>query len=177
MKLSDFLAPLDALLRQHRIRYAIIGGYAVAAWGEARATRDVDLLCSAGDMSLLIEALIGAGLRSEHRSGDSDDPISDVVRIDMGAGDDPYEIDVLFNIRDSPQGILDRVRTIQVEGLALPIASPEDTIILKLLGGSPRDLEDATSIVQVQNVRLDLSLIRQICPEYLRGTLERMVGI
>ena len=49
MTLSALLKPLDSILKKCQIRYAVIDGYAVAAWGEVRATRDVDLLCATGD--------------------------------------------------------------------------------------------------------------------------------
>jgi len=43
MNLRDVLARIDGLLKRCGIEYAVIGGYAVAAWGEVRATRDIDL--------------------------------------------------------------------------------------------------------------------------------------
>jgi hypothetical protein len=70
MTLRDLIAPIDELLRQERIRYAVIGGYAVAAWGEVRATQDLDLLCSLADVSRLVKRLERAGLRFDQRTGD-----------------------------------------------------------------------------------------------------------
>jgi predicted nucleotidyltransferase len=175
MNLRDFLAPLDSLFKNYRIPYTVIGGYAVAAWGEVRATRDIDLLCRLSDLSNLKKALNEAGLRFEHRRGDQGDSISDVVRIEIGTENDMYEVDVLFGIRDAPAGILERARQVRLADLAVPIASPEDTIILKLLGGSPRDLADATSIVQVQGGRLDLNLIKQLCPGHLSDAMEKLL--
>lgn len=174
MNLRDLLEPLDSVFKSRRILYAVIGGYAVAAWGEVRATRDVDLLCSTGDLFVFKDALSKAGLPFEHRSGDPDDPISDVIRIEMRSGADLCEIDVLFGIRGAPPGILERACTVQVAGLPVPIASPEDMVILKLLAGSARDLEDAGNILQVQRDRLNLDLIRQLCPEHLNDTLTRL---
>jgi predicted nucleotidyltransferase len=175
MNLTDILRPLDLLFKRCQIRYAVIGGYAVAAWGEERATRDVDLLCSAGYSKALIDAMNDAHIRFEHRIGDYDDPISEVIRIEMGSVTDPSEVDVLIGIRNAPAGIFDRIRVINIEGLAIPVASPEDLVILKLLSGSARDLEDAKSVIQVQADRLDLNLIRQLCPEQLRQNLQRLI--
>ena len=93
MNLHDVLAPLVSILERHRIAYAVIGGYAVAAWGELRATRDVELFCSAGDLGVLRSALQSAALRFEHCVGDAEDPISDVARIEAGSGDTVFEID------------------------------------------------------------------------------------
>lgn len=48
--LDKLLLPLDRLLRKKRVGYAVIGSYAVAAWGAIRATRDLDLLCEVEDV-------------------------------------------------------------------------------------------------------------------------------
>jgi hypothetical protein len=176
MNLTDLLRPLDLIFKRCQIRYAVIGGYAVAAWGEERATRDVDLLCSAGNSKALITAMNEDNMRFEHRIGDYDDPISEVIRIEMGPVTDPSEIDVLVGIRNAPPGIFDRIRIVTVDGLAVPVASPEDMVVLKLLGGSARDLEDAKSVVQVQGDKLDLNLIRQLCPEQLKENLQKLIA-
>jgi predicted nucleotidyltransferase len=175
MNLKDVLTQIDALLKHSQIEYAVIGGYAVAAWGEMRATRDIDLLCSAEDLATLKAALLKSGMRFEHRVGDPDDPISDVMRIDLGAGGELYEVDVLAGIREAPAGILERSRPVQIQDLAVPVASPEDIIILKILGGSARDIEDARSILRTQKGRIDLSLIRQLCPLPLMHVLESLL--
>jgi hypothetical protein len=46
----------------------------------------------------------------------------------------------------------------------------------KLLGGSAHDLEDAKSIIEVQGERLNLNLVRRLCPSQLQGTLDKIKG-
>lgn len=172
MSLRNILAPIDDVFRKNRISYAVIGGYAVAAWGEARATRDVDLLCNTQDLDHIKRLFTSANLEFEHRSGDADDPISDVVRLQVGTPGTPYEVDILAGIRGAPGGILQRARSVPIEDLVVSVASPEDVIILKLLGGSARDLEDVRSIISAQSGKLDRSLIQRLCPQSLIRTLE-----
>jgi hypothetical protein len=50
-------------------------------------------------MSSLESVLKGSGYVIEHRTGDSEDPISDVIRIEVGTEESPYEIDVIAGIR------------------------------------------------------------------------------
>ena len=45
MKKAD-LTKILAVLRRLNIPVVLVGGYAVAAWGAVRATRDIDLLIS-----------------------------------------------------------------------------------------------------------------------------------
>ena len=176
MKLRDVLFPLDQLFRNHRIEYAVIGGYAVAAWGEPRATRDLDLLCSAKDENALAAALRDAGLNFEHRLGELDDPISGVIHVELGTAGNPYDIDVLFGIRGAPGGIFARVRLVQIEDLMIPVASPEDTIILKLIGGSARDIDDARSILRTHKDFVDHSLLVRLCPDGLKDLLQKTIN-
>ena len=168
MTLRDILIPIDRLMKGHGIPYAVIGGYAVAAWGNVRTTRDIDILCSTRDLETLKSALSQSGMDFEHRMGDADDPISDVIRIRPGAPGTPYEIDFLAGIRGAPPDLLARAREVSLDDLKIPIASPEDMVVLKILGGSARDLEDARSIIRIQEGKLDLALLRRLCPDSLR---------
>lgn len=176
MSLRDILAPINDLLSQQGIHYAVIGGYAVAAWGEVRATRDIDLLCSKLDLDDLKRAFGLANLEIEHRTGEPDDPISEVVQLQAGTASNPYEVDIIAGIRGAPEGIIRRARTIPIDDLNIPVASPEDMIILKLLGGSARDIEDARSIIRAQANKLDLSLIRRLCPASVTRPLETLLN-
>ncbi len=175
MKLKDVLAPLDELFRHEQIKYAVIGGYAVAVWGEVRATRDIDLLCSAADLGPLVAALARADMHYERRTGDLDDPVSEVVKIDLSSEHGAYVIDVLAGIRGAPRGIVERARQVTLEGLVLPVASPEDTVVLKLLAGSHRDVDDALGIIRVQAGRLDLTLLQDLCPPDLKSALDLLL--
>ena len=175
MNLVDFLGNINAIFLKLQIPYAVIGGYAVAAWGEERATRDIDLLCLC-DSREIIRTLKEDHLQFEHRLGDWEDPISEVIRIDMGDINSPLEIDIIIGIKNAPIGILSRIRKLNIEGLTIPVASPEDVVLLKLLAGSARDLEDARSIIQIQSSKLDVDLMRQICPQSHKGALEKLLN-
>jgi predicted nucleotidyltransferase len=175
MNLPDLLKRIDTIFQNCRTSYAVIGGYAVAAWGEERATRDIDLYCTS-DSQNVIEELKKERLQFEHRIGDWDDPIAEVIRIDMGMEANPFEVEIIFGIKNAPPAIMNRVRLLDIEGIAVPVTSPEDMILLKLLGGSPRDLEDAESIVQIQGNKLDLNLTRRLCPDKIKSALEKLLA-
>jgi predicted nucleotidyltransferase len=175
MNLPDLLKRIDAIFNDSRTPYALIGGYAVAAWGEERATRDIDLYCT-GDSHNIIAALKKEHLAFEHRIGDCDDPVAEVIRIEMGVESHPFEVDILFGIKNAPAALLSRVRILDIEGVAVPVTSPEDMIVLRLLGGSPRHLEDAKSILQIQGNKLDLNLVRRFCPDSVQSILEKLLS-
>ena len=142
-----------------------------------RATRDIDLLCDAADLDRLKRGLDDAGLVYDHRTGDAEDPIQHVLQIHTGDGEIPYKIDIRAGIADAPSEILARSRPVDIEGLPVPVASPEDVIVLKLLAGSARDLEDALSIMRAQKHRIDHQALRQLCPDRAVPALQGLVDL
>lgn len=58
---------------------------------------------------------------------------------------------------------LDRAQVREVLGVRVPVAAAEDLVVMKVLAGRPKDLEDVKSIVAAQGGKLDV--------EDIRGTL------
>ena len=65
-----------------------------------------------------------------------------------------------------------RSRRQQVEGVSIPVASPEDIIVMKILAGRPKDLDDAGAILAAQGEGTDVELVRQTLRE-LEQALDR----
>ncbi len=81
----------------------------------------------------------------------------------------------MAGLRGAPRGIVERAHQVAFEGMGLPVASPEDTVLLKLLAGSRRDLDDALGIIRMQAGRLDLALLQDLCPPNLKPALELLL--
>jgi predicted nucleotidyltransferase len=47
-----------------------------------------------------------------------------------------------------------------IDGVSVPVASPEDVIVMKVLAGRPKDQEDVRSVLRERQSRLDLDYIR-----------------
>lgn len=171
MTLRETIAPVIRAISDASIPYAVIGGYAVAAWGRVRATRDIDLLCLSGDVARLREALLGAGLEFDHRQGDTDDPIRHVIRVRLPTNEGIDELDILADIQGAPVGILSRAQLLSIDGMDVRVAGPEDMILLKLLAGSPLDLADAQSILNTRGSAIDHESLEKHCPPRLREAL------
>jgi hypothetical protein len=132
----------------------VIGGVAVAAWGEPRLTRDVDLkvLLSRQDADRLLEILStsyrpllpdpGEMLRKQALLFIQD---SAGTRLDLLLADTPYDVVAIQRGRD-----------IEVQpGMLVRVCSPEDLILYKLISTRPRDHEDARSVIRRQGDALD----------------------
>jgi len=72
-------------------------------------------------------------------------------------------VDIVLGGPGPEQLFLGRARQHVIEGVPVPVASPEDMVAMKVLAGRPKDLDDALAIL-VANPALDAGLVR--------GTLE-----
>jgi hypothetical protein len=143
-------------------RWYVFGAQAVIAYGVPRLSADVDVTLAlapdaperfAGDM-----AEAGFALRI-------DDP--DFVRrtrvmpfVHLATG---MPLDVVLAGSGLEDEFLDRVRTLDVSGTAVPLIDLDDVIIAKVLAGRPKDLEDATALWHLHHEDLDAGRVRRTC--------------
>jgi hypothetical protein len=152
--LFQSILSLQKLLLEADIPSIVIGGMAVAAWGEPRLTRDVDLkvLLSRQEADRLIEILSISyqplvknpreTLRKQALIFIQD---SLGTRLDLLLADTPYDVTAIQRGRD-----------VEMQpGIKLHLCSPEDLIIYKLISTRLRDHEDARSVIRRQGDSLD----------------------
>jgi hypothetical protein len=85
--LATILSRLEAALAQRLLRaYALIKGFAVAAWGVPRATQDIDFAIAIGTKNVEELAVF---LNGRYAAGGADDPLRGVIRTTVAAGSVP----------------------------------------------------------------------------------------
>jgi predicted nucleotidyltransferase len=152
------LAKILNILQRLNIPVALAGGYAAAAWGVVRATRDIDFLASVSlaQIGILVRELKKEGFKADYRMGDRDDPVQGVIGIEPTNAVDAEPIEIILGIKKMPAAIFERARQVFILGLEVPVTSPEDLIILKCLAAGPVDLEDARTILKIMKGKLDM---------------------
>jgi predicted nucleotidyltransferase len=146
-------AAFDELLRRLAaadIRFVLIGGLAVNAWGVVRATRDVDIVAdpSAENMDCLAAVVVDAGGRvqtGEMLAG-SAQSISSLLKsgervmidTDLGA------LDVVQGMTGVPpyDELRERATEVDIVGVTVPVCSLGDLRTMKRAAGRLRDLAD-----------------------------------
>jgi hypothetical protein len=121
---------------------AVAGGLAVAAWGEVRATRDVDFV-TALPLVDVQHALDERGIPFETRKGDP------------GSRDLPWVVSgelegarfQVFAPRGGRTFSTVAVLPAGVEGAPIPVVDLPDLIRLKLEAGGPKDLWDVARLM------------------------------
>ncbi|MBW3583680.1 MAG: hypothetical protein KY455_11330 [Euryarchaeota archaeon] len=148
-------------LKEHAVPHALVGGITVAIWGRPRATEDVDLLldireddlpalkayCDDHDLKLDLDAAKGA-----IKAGRSF-PVYDMWSI--------HWIDARVPVRVHDTKTLERATLVEIGKEKVPVATPEDAILGKLITGRQQDLVDARSIVLRKETELDLEYITE----------------
>ena len=141
--------------------YCIIGALALGAWGQPRATQDVDLLVMAE--STAPDAFVGPLTRKGFYRDEpwlALNPMAKdrVLRLKLGSCPD-FPVDLIFPTDDFDQSALTRRQAKRIHGMELWVCSPEDLILLKLRAGRPHDFDDVMSVVKNPHLRLDLEYL------------------
>lgn len=132
----------------------VIGGLAVAIWGEPRLTRDIDLKIALDRDET--DHLLGA-LPDEWRPL-ADDPAQTfdsfgVLFLQMPSG---LRFDLLLAENPFDREAIERGKVVTIEpGVDMVACTPEDLIVYKLVSLRPRDHEDARGVVYRQGDTLD----------------------
>jgi len=139
---KDLLSALNA----HRVRYLIVGGYAVGFHAQPRATRDLDILISAdaANGGALYAALAQFGAPLEGLT--AHDLVEPGSFFRMGTP--PVMVDILSRISgvDFEEAWQRRVDVAVDGSLSVPFISREDLLAAKLAAGRPQDLADVAAL-------------------------------
>lgn len=150
-------------LEQAGTRHALCGGLLLAAYGEPRETRDVDVAVAtarAADAASALRALgvsTAAGFDGVVFGG------LEVDRLTLLGGDEDLGLNTLDLVRPRSARYrsiaLDRSMRAPLRDRELSVLTPEDFVLFKLLSSRDRDLADADSVLKRGGQRVDLRLI------------------
>jgi hypothetical protein len=177
--LRDAIERISRLAAALKRPCAMIGGAAMVLRVRPRPTFDVDLVIEAKteDVDEILKAAAGFGLTLIDEPHARELAEEGLVQLD-GPGGEGASLGADLIFVDSP--FLARVvqRAIAVEGpFTLPVATPEDLLLLKLEAGRPLDLDDAIAIKDVFEQTLDRKYLGEQGDLLgLRQKLESLLG-
>lgn len=160
------LEALRAALESSGVPYMVTGSFASSAHGVPRSTNDIDIVIAPTHSQLL--ALLEEFPESEYYW--STDAALGALRhrsqfniIDQNSA---WKIDFIVQ-KDRPFSTQEFARReiVEIAGVTLYVATPEDVLIAKLewakIGESDRQLSDAAGIIRAQGTRLDTVYIER----------------
>lgn len=146
--LSEIVRRLDDAKARHLLeQYALIGGFAVSAWGVPRATHDVDFALALGSSDT---SALARHLRAEFESGEPDDPLRGIFRMSVTVDDFSIPIQLVLLPPVWNAIIFHDVESLPIVGCSVRVVSWQALILLKLYAGGPQDLLDAQQILAVR---------------------------
>lgn len=144
---AKILSELGAALDRAAIGYMVVGGQAVLVRGEPRLTRDIDVTLAAGPDALpqILSFLTDLGMHPL-----PSDPIGFarqtmvVPAVDDRTG---VRVDLILSWTPFEAEAISRAESVSVDGYRYRVATAEDLVVMKILAGRPRDLEDVAGIL------------------------------
>ena len=145
----------DRATRAAGVSYALIGGFAVSAWGQPRTTSDIDALVDLpeGSIERFLASLQAEGLTTSKE--DLHDVLRDGGHVTLFDAGSSFHVDAKLCRSASEREEVARATEVPFLGASLRFVRPEEAIVHKLRFGSEQDLADALSILARQQGRLD----------------------
>ncbi len=149
-------------LIEAEVRFILVGGLAVNAWGYIRATQDVDVVPDPDRENLArLDALLrelggrvdvngrlldSASISTFLRTGDRT-----LVRTELG------QVDVLQGLPQVPryEALEKQAKQIDIDGLAVRVCSLGHLLAMKRASDRPRDRDDVEALEAAQNADQD----------------------
>ena len=145
MQLSKDFKEFLELLTANRVRYIVVGGYAVASYTVPRYTKDLDVWIepSEANASNVVAALEAFGFASLGLTVDDFAAPDQVVQL----GYEPNRIDLLTSISGVRfEDAYPRRVVASLDGLDVPMLDRQSLVANKRATGRPRDLLDAEEL-------------------------------
>ncbi len=146
---EDYKDMLQALADE-KVRFLLVGAYALAAHGYLRATMDIDIWVMPSPWNA------DAVLRALRRFGA---PLHDLTAADLQAEGTIFQIGVAprrIDIITTASGLhfeetFERSLTVDIEGIEVHVPSLDDLIRNKRTAGRTKDLADAEALETLKN--------------------------
>jgi hypothetical protein len=145
--------------------YAVIGGLSVSIVSQPRPTVDVDLVVwlDPKDWKAFLESARKHGIKT--RVADALEFAQKHRVLLMQHVDSGINIDISFGALPFEQEMIERSESFSLGTLKLPIATPEDLIIMKTIAHREKDLRDIQNIMRVRQ-ELDFERIKHWVHEF-----------
>jgi hypothetical protein len=160
----DFKLVIEKLLtafKNENIHYALIGGFALGAWGIPRATVDIDFLVNRDDLEKVHRIMTEMGYECPYRT----ENVSQYVSARRALG----EVDYLHAFREISVGMIQRAAEKKLfnETVSIKVLKTEDLIGLKvqaMANDESRkaiDLSDIETLMALYKKEMDWSTIEE----------------
>jgi predicted nucleotidyltransferase len=136
----------------------VIGGYAVAYYGESRFTEDIDITLGI-DINYLEELLTILNDEFTTRVKDVHNFVEKTNTLPIQDIHNSVKVDLIFSFIEFERMAIKRAESMYLDNIEIQMISASDLIIYKLLAARERDLEDVKSIMENEANEIDIAHI------------------
>lgn len=167
---AEILHALAAAMTDSGVGWYLFGAQAAIIWGSPRLSADIDATVAirSGRLADFIAAMTAGGFDLVFADSDFVERTRVIPFVHRASG---MPLDIVLSGPGLEEEFLRRAVTVDVEGTRVPVISPEDLIITKILAGRPKDLEDVRGVIHERRTTLDQERIRTVL-----GLLQQALG-
>jgi len=166
--LASVLAGLSKALRKLRLPWYVFGAQALVLRGYPRATADLDVTVFLGEETT--DRLV----RELHRHGFVPTVVDEgflaatrvlpVVHRPSG-----FPVDIVLGGPGLEEIFAKRAEPVRVGRVMVPVATPTHLVVMKVLSGRPKDIDDATALLALRDEAIDESELDKLAQEISRA--------
>lgn len=183
-KVEDILKLVCSFLNKSKIEYVIVGGFAVIFHGNPRTTMDIDYVIKLAEKDTpgLVKLLKENGFHASEEEMRA--ALKEKSHCTVEDKETMFRLDIKGVYNEMDGRVLKNRMKVQLDDVAVYIASPEDTIANKLFFAREQDIRDSLGIYVRQHGHLNMEYLEAVCKkigvhdalEDLRKRYERGVG-
>ncbi len=150
MNLTEDMKDLLQLFNKHSVKYMIVGGFAVIAYGYVRLTQDIDILLypSKKNAENIKQSIVEFGFGEAGIPWDYFEKEGTAIHL----GVEPNRIDLLTHLKGVDNDTLfNNMQRSDFDGFPIPIISKKDLLKVKLASKRLKDLADAEELSKLDN--------------------------
>jgi Nucleotidyltransferase of unknown function (DUF6036) len=158
---AELFSDLAAAFERTSAPWYVFGAQAAIVHGASRLTADVDvtIIFDKNESKDLIEILKDSGFEPRVRNIDAiieQSRVLPVLHLKSG-----IPVDVIIGGTGLEEQFASRAQFHKFDNVSIPVACAEDVIIMKILAGRDKDIDDVKAIIGVKSEQLDLDVIRE----------------
>ena len=162
---EELLKQLAVALDNAALPYMVFGGQAVLLYGEPRLTRDIDITLGVDTSQAAALLRMIENLQWRILVDDVDEFLRQTFVLPVLDPKSNIRIDFVFSQTGYERQAIERGKTVRLGAANVRFVSLEDLIVMKVIAGRPRDLEDVASVIR-KNHRFDRVYVEQWLKEF-----------
>lgn len=148
-------------MAERDLSWYLFGAQAAIVWGSPRLSADVDVTATIepGAVDSFIETMREHGF---HLLFDDSDFLARARVLPFVHRSTRMPLDVVLAGPGLEEDFLRRAIPVDIRGTCIPVITPEDLVVTKVLAGRPKDIEDVRSVIHQRRASLDETRIRKL---------------